>query len=233
MIRPTWFRISLLTLATGVAALVASAVLLGLSASGAIGGGGQAYSDAETITGFGNVLDLQLYASPTVEPAGPAPSTAPVQRITIPRIEVDAPVVVKSTDANGVMESPDGPWDVAWYDFSARPGFGGNAVFSGHVDYRNVGPAVFWRLRELELGDAVQVRLADGTDYGYRVTAKSTFDAATAPISDIVGPTAKEVITLITCAGTFDRATRQYDQRLVVRAERVPTSEPLGLTHGD
>jgi hypothetical protein len=47
------------------------------------------------------------------------------------------------------MPSPDNAWDVAWYDFSARPGAGSNAVFSGHVDYHDVGPAVFWNLRDL------------------------------------------------------------------------------------
>lgn len=226
MSRSGWSRISLLAMAAGVAALATSAVLFALSVAGLIGGSGQSYSDAGTVTGFGNVLESALRAPPTPTPKPDVPPpAAPIERLLIPRIEVDAPVVVKGVDADGVMQSPDGPWDVAWYDFSAGPGFGGNAVFSGHVNYRDVGPAVFWRLRELEPEDVVQVRLADGTLYTYRVTAKNTFEAAMAPVAEIVGPTPEEVITLITCVGTFDRATRQYDQRLVVRAALAPSPE--------
>jgi hypothetical protein len=49
----------------------------------------------------------------------------------------------------------------------------------------------------------------------------NTFDAASAPIDQIVGPTATDSLTFITCAGTFDTTTRQYDKRLVVRAEKA------------
>jgi len=40
-------------------------------------------------------------------------------------------------------------------------------------------------------------------------------------VAEIVGATPAEVVTLITCSGTFDRQTRQYSDRLVVRAERA------------
>jgi sortase (surface protein transpeptidase) len=39
-------------------------------------------------------------------------------------------------------------------------------------------------------------------------------------VDQIVGPTADQVVTLITCNGTFNSATHQYDKRLVIRAER-------------
>jgi hypothetical protein len=64
----------------------------------------------------------------------PTPSTAPLTRIVIPKAKVDAPLVMLGIDDNGVMQSTSNAWDVAWYDFSARPGASGNAVFSGHVD---------------------------------------------------------------------------------------------------
>ena len=59
--------------------------------------------------------------------------------LVIPDAKVDATIVTMGIDENGVMQSPHNAYDVAWYDFSARPGFGGNAVFSGHVDYHDVG----------------------------------------------------------------------------------------------
>jgi sortase (surface protein transpeptidase) len=40
-------------------------------------------------------------------------------------------------------------------------------------------------------------------------------------VTDIVGPVGREVVTLITCEGTFNTRTREYDKRLVVRADRV------------
>jgi LPXTG-site transpeptidase (sortase) family protein len=228
--RSRWNKLSLVAMSAGVGALMAAALLFGLSALGVIDNGDDGYSDIGTVTGFGNVLESLLTptlpASPSPTPAGPPPSEAPVERLLIPNIEVDAPVVVMGIDANGVMQSPTNAWDVAWYDFSARPGFGGNAVFSGHVDYHDVGPAVFWDLRNLQEGDLISVRLADGTQYDYAVIALNSFEASAAPVEDIVGPTSEEVITIITCGGTFDSTVRQYSHRTVVRAQRVPEPPP-------
>lgn len=208
----------------GVGALIGAGVLFALTSAGILDSGGS-YSGPGTVTGFGS-LDLASL-SPTATPAA-APSDAPIVRIVIPKVEIDAPIVVKSVDANGAMESPDGPWDVAWYDFSAKPGFGSNAVFSGHVDYVSVGPAVFWGLKDLAQGDIIEVRLEDSTVYQYRVAVLETIDAAAADLGRILGGTSQDVVTLITCAGTFNQATREYDQRLIVRAERVPEAAEAG-----
>jgi LPXTG-site transpeptidase (sortase) family protein len=159
-------------------------------------------------------------AKPTITPV-PSPVAAPPVRLLIPAIGVNAPITVKSLRPDAVMDVPDGPEDVAWYNFTARPGMGGNAVLSGHLDYHNYGAAVFWRLKDLREGDIVEVRLADGSVLRYRVSLKLSYDARMAPVSEIVGPTSKEVVTLITCGGTFDSGSRNYSDRLVVRAERV------------
>jgi hypothetical protein len=87
----------------------------------------------------------------------PAPTSLPV-RLVIPRMGIDAPVTVKGLDPNVVMQDPNGPEDVAWYDFTARPGHDGNAVFSGHPDYHDYGPAVFARPREVAAGGLPVVR---------------------------------------------------------------------------
>ena len=224
-------KLFLVLMGAGVGALVGAAVLFALATVGPLADGEPRYSDAGTVTGFGSVLVTPQappqITPPTTPPATPpadlepAPSEAPLERLLIPTIGVDAPVVVLGIDGNNVMEAPSQAFDVAWYDFSARPGFGSNAVFSGHVDFRDVGPAVFWELRNLTAGDPVEVRLGDGTTYVYRVTALNTFPADGVPVAEIVGPSPAEVITLITCSGTFDPATRQYSDRLVVRAERA------------
>src|SRR3990172_427246 len=169
---------------------------------------------------MGAGVERCLTQQPTPTALAP-PSEAPIARLAIPRFEVDAPVVVRGVDANGIMETPDGPEDVAWYDFTAKPGFGSNAVFSGHVDYINYGPAVFWNLKDLNPGDGIEVRLEDGTVYRYSVEQREQVYADEADVGKIVGPTPTEIITLITCGGTFDTSTGQYDQRVIVRAQRI------------
>ena len=163
----------------------------------------------------------QPTATPTPTPSSPG---VPIARIVIPAIGVNAPVVVKSLDPSGVMQAPDTPSDVAWYDFTQLPGGGGNIVLAGHVDFAGVGPAVFWDLWRLGEGDTVQLHLVDGSIALYRVISSQTVEEATAPVDQIVGPTSGEVVTLITCAGNYNPATGRYDQRLIVRAERVPSS---------
>jgi len=215
----------------GVILILAAFALLGLAFSGVVGGGsnsipgptpGPSLSDASTSTGFS--LDTarleqlaQLRPTPVLTPV----SNAPLDRLVIPKIGVDAPVVTVGVDGQGIMQSPRTAFEVGWYDFTARPGTGGNAVFSGHVDFASVGAAVFWDLRELGPGDLVEVRLADGTAYQYLVVSSTSYTGDNAPIADIVGPTGKDTVTIITCTGTFNREVHQYSHRLVVRAERI------------
>jgi LPXTG-site transpeptidase (sortase) family protein len=162
-------------------------------------------------------------ATPT--PAGdPRLAALDIHRLVIPGIGVDAPIITLGILPDGTMDAPDGPEDVAWYTFSAKPGEIGNVVMSGHLDYINYGAAVFWRLNELRPGDEIQLVLEDGTQVKYAVESVNEYDEATAPVQDIVGPTAKEAITLITCSGSFDPASLHYNRRLVVRGARVVES---------
>jgi LPXTG-site transpeptidase (sortase) family protein len=167
----------------------------------------------------------QTQPQPQTVAGQPQPiSTAPIVRVAVPRVGINAPVEVLTLDGRGAMQDPKTPNAVAWYDFSARPGQLGNVVLAGHVDYEKYGPAVFWRLRDLKPGDKVEVGLADGTTFNYEVESLNYYDAATAPVKEITGPTQYEAITLITCGGSFDRRNLSYNQRLVVRATRVTTS---------
>lgn len=189
---------------------------------------------AATVTAVPRVFDATLVPA-TPEPVAegtqtPTPSVAlfptpspdaRIARLIIPAAKVNAPVQVKGVNARNEMENPDGKDNVAWYNFTDRPGFGSNAVFSGHVDWYTGEQGVFWYLRNLKEGDEVIVRMTDGTELKYRVTENKTYRASEAPVAEIVGPTPNEVVTLITCDGVFDRRSQDYDLRRVVRAERV------------
>ncbi|MEX0617209.1 MAG: class F sortase [Candidatus Woykebacteria bacterium] len=153
---------------------------------------------------------------------------AAISRIRIPEYEVDAPVITMGIDDNGVMEAPEKPTDVAWYDFTNNPSSGRqccNAVFAGHVDSSysgDPGPAVFWPLKYLVRGDVVEVEMEDGTVYHYQVVSNELVDAATADVGEIIGPTQKETVTLITCGGHFNQVTHHHEGRVIVKAEKVP-----------
>jgi LPXTG-site transpeptidase (sortase) family protein len=164
-----------------------------------------------------------VLGSATVPPP-PQLYTSPLARLRIPSIGVDAPVQVKNIDAQGVMESPDGPKNVAWYNFTAKPGMGGNAVLSGHVDYINYGAAVFYNLRKLQDGDTIEALLEDGTVIQYSVTGIQLYPLESIPMDEVLNPTPSEAITLITCGGPFSNGA--YTSRLVVRATRTTVVAP-------
>ena len=215
-------RLSVALIGIGSALMVAAVALMALVATDVIGNGTGGNSDLETITGFGAAIQAPT-PGPTPTPSAKFPpgADAEIARLKIPSVEIDAPVVIRGLDSQRVMQTPNNAVDTAWYDFTARPGFDGNAVFSGHVDYVNVGKAVFWNLKDLKANDEIEIEMADGTVYTYAVKSLNQYDALAAPIEEIVGDTPEQAVTLITCSGTFNNVTRQYDKRLVVRAERV------------
>lgn len=151
-------------------------------------------------------------------PALIAQGAIPVS-IQIAKASVDAQVeTIEIVD--GVMQNPTGPWVVSWYKETAKLGEIGNAVMAGHLDYWDVGPAVFYNITKLIKDDEIDLTGDDGQNYKYTVQWIRNYDTADAPIQDIVGPTDDESLTLITCGGPFDYANGVYLQRTVVRSLR-------------
>ena len=154
-------------------------------------------------------------APPPDRPAGVRPLSIEIERAAV-NAEIEALDIV-----DGAMQDPSGPWVVAWYEDLAGLGEAGNVVMAGHIDYWNVGPAVFYTIGQLAAGDEIAVTGADGEVYRYQVDWVRQYAAADAPLEEIAGRTDDEALTLITCGGTFDYATGEYLQRTVVRANRV------------
>jgi len=180
---------------------------------------------------------------PTPEPAVQAPvpamnlqSVGPDDRFIVTKFGIDAPLSFRVVGEDGQLGNPDGSDDVAYYNFSAWPGYGGgpgvggNAVFAGHVDsgfapcrYGTVQPpceAVLWDLNKLVVGDEITIRIA-GVSYRYGVTSNEAVDE-TADWAPIFASTAQESITVVTCGGDFNPQTHNYDKRQVVVAARLP-----------
>jgi LPXTG-site transpeptidase (sortase) family protein len=175
-----------------------------------------AFSDGAELT----LADLALRGA-----GAPARGDFTGDRLIIPKIGVDAPFTYKVVGTSGQMPNPNGPWDVAYYDFGQWPGLGGlpnaggNVVLAGHVDYINVGPAVFWSVDTLAPGDVIQIRMQDGTLVEYQVEFNKWVNPGDADWTQILAGTADESITLITCTGEFSAG--HYDKRQIVWGRRI------------
>lgn len=189
-------------------------------------GGGDKDEDNGSVSGVSSATSA---ADATSAPGGtaaagdmPRPEEGVLlDRLQVPSVRIDAPVETRGINGRGEMEDPAGKDAVAWYNFSEFPGFGGNAVFSGHVDWFTGELGVFGRVKELKDGDEIVVKLSDGMEIKYEVVSSTLYESSKAPVEQIVGRTDKDSITFITCEGTFDRGAQDYSHRRVVRAERV------------
>jgi hypothetical protein len=162
-------------------------------------------------------------------PVGMSPATvrrkgvAPVA-MKIPAAQVDAQVEPQPIE-NGVMLDPSGPFVVAWYEDTGKLGQLTNVVFAGHLDYYNVGQAVFYHLGALNNDDPIEVIGEDGDTFTYGVEWARQYtieDLDAKAIKEIlIGQDGEESVTLITCGGEFDYTAGQYLQRYVVRAKRT------------
>ena len=144
--------------------------------------------------------------------------------IRIESVEIDAPVEQQQI-IDGVMQDPSGPFVVSWYQETGRLGEVNNMVMSGHLDYWDVGEAVFYNVWQVEPGQIIQVLGKDDQVYEFEVdwVRNFTVDELTPEViqEEIVGPTNVETITLITCGGPFDYQAGEYEERIVIRGTRV------------
>jgi len=153
--------------------------------------------------------------------------TAPL-RMVIERIKVDAPIVELGLDKDGVPQVPLNGKDVAWYNFSAKPGAGSNAVFAGHVNWAGALGA-FGRIDQLVKGDTVRLIADDGRQFTYDVFANYAVDPEDPESLKVMSPTPTDTVTLITCSGTWvpdpsERFGGEYTNRTIVQARLVDSS---------
>ncbi|WP_226683116.1 class F sortase [Sutcliffiella horikoshii] len=151
----------------------------------------------------------------------PPPKGIIPTRLTIPAINVDASVKPYGLDESGAMAVPEDGETVAWFEPGTKPGAKGNAVLAAHVD-DYTGPAIFFYLKDLEIGDEVIVEDGDQT-LTFVVTGKEAYPYDQAPIRTIFGPTNNQQLNLITCTGLYDRKTNNHQERLVIYTELKET----------
>jgi LPXTG-site transpeptidase (sortase) family protein len=222
--RPRTIRVVAPTVFLLGAALVVIGVLVipsgGGDDAGPAGGDPGLWPGPGTIAGTAypvppEMVRARSYLVPEVQPTADF-------RLMIDSIDVDAQVVELEMDPRGVPQVPNDGVKVAWYEFTATPGTGGNAVMSGHVRWAG-DPGVFADLDELEKGDVIRLKWTDGKESVYEVSANREMDADDPKLLQAMGATKKDTITLITCAGTWvtdleDPMGGDFTKRVVVQA---------------
>lgn len=153
----------------------------------------------------------------TAASASKAPS--PPTRLRIPSIDLDAKVVEVGTRVEKgqlVWEVP--AFAVGHYRTTALPGQDSNVVMSGHISSPFEG-SVFRRLPDVRVGDMIFVE-TERAEFHYQVVSR---DIVTPETVQVMQPTPKETLTLITCYPDL-----VFSHRLVVRA--LPMGQASGKT---
>ena len=135
--------------------------------------------------------------------------------LQIPKIGVNAKIEWVGLDRDNNMDVPKSWENVGWYSPGYLPGSVGNAVIDGHLD-SPFGPAVFWRLSELNQGDMVQVTDSNNNIYKFRVEKVENYPYNSFPIEKVFGKTDRKRLNLITCSGVFDQSINKYLERTVI-----------------
>lgn len=161
---------------------------------------------------------------PSSATATPTPVSGPPDRLIIPSIDLNAPVVPigwyvleQGGQSQIVWQVADNA--VSWHKTSAYPGQGGNVVLNGH---HNIKGEVFRYLVDVEVGDRVLVYVGDQVFY-YAVEQKMILKEKGEPLevrmqnASWILPTDDERLTMVTCWPYTNNT-----HRLVVVARPVP-----------
>jgi len=136
--------------------------------------------------------------------------------LTIPAIDVKAGITRLGLNDDRTVQVPKDADDAGWYRNGPAPGENGSAVILGHVD-STTGPAVFYRLKNLERGEKVAVRLSDDSVAHYQVVRVALYANEDFPAQKVYSASVgKPALNLVTCGGSYDRDAGGYQSNVVV-----------------
>lgn len=148
----------------------------------------------------------------------PALRHSPPERIRIPSIRVNAPLMGLGLTPQGSLDAPPPEQKnlAGWYEAGITPGEVGTAIVAGHVDNAD-GPAVFYDLGALKKGSAIEVQRRDGGTALFTVDAVEVYAARDFPDEKVYGAAPRAELRVITCGGGYAKATG-YQGNVVVFA---------------
>lgn len=218
-------RVKWLLLLAEVGVLVVVMVLLSRGSSAPPADVGQVPAAEAAAGSPAPVVSRSVVAATPVSPSGAGrvagqPVSGQPQRLTIAAVDIDAPVVPVSVDAQGGLGVPDDVKTLGWWQGGAAPGStSGTVVIDGHVDSAVQGIGEFFRLEKSTPGDIVRLATTVGV-LQYRVVARASYVKAQLP-TEVFARTGAPRLVLITCGGSFDKTTRNYADNIVVYATPI------------
>lgn len=179
-----------------------------------------AAADASTPSSSGTSSAPNSPALPS-SPAQPAPlPPSTPTHLDVPTIGVSSDLVQLGTNPDGTVQVP--PLDkdsrAGWYTGSPTPGELGPSIILGHIDSKEYGPGVFFKLGALTTGEQVSVTRADGTVAVFSIDKVAEYPKDQFPTIAVYGNTNDAALRLITCGGKFDYSARSYEDNIVVYA---------------
>jgi|SRR5581483_6643717 len=169
---------------------------------------------------YGFFLLFNNGVSENSQVANQSGDTSDPVRLMIPSIGVDAPIDQVGLAADGTIGVPSGPYDVAWFNRSPKPGELGSAIITGHYGQWKIGVgSVFDRLSELKTGDRVYVQTRSGTSVVFTVVSSQLYN----PTDSVPQLFKKDgyYLDLISCQGDWIESQKTYTKRLVVFTQAV------------
>ena len=167
---------------------------------------------------FGGAGEAPPRAFPVLEPSRP-------ERLTIPAIKVEAPIldVGLAADGSSVAVPPLSRHNEAgWFDGGPTPGQFGPALIVGHADTRT-GPSVFHDLPRLKPGQRIEVLRADNSVAVFEINSVEHFDKRRLPVQRVYGDFSRPSLRLMTCGGRWLGGSTGYSDNIVVFASLVDT----------
>jgi LPXTG-site transpeptidase (sortase) family protein len=155
------------------------------------------------------------------------PSVALVRAVPvalrIPAIGVSVSLGTLGLNPDRTVQVPTKYQQPGWFRLGPSPGEVGSAVILGHVDDFK-GPAAFFRLGALKMGDKVEVSLANGVLANFKVTTVAIYPKTQFPASQVYASHGYSALQLVTCGGAFDTRTGHYLSNVVAYTTLVSTT---------
>ncbi len=145
-------------------------------------------------------------------------------RIVVPAVGINMPVIAKGLAPDGSMALPDISATAAWYRHGGTPGDPGNsALIAAHVSTEVDGVGPFSRLPEVQKGDSVSVTMSDGSEEPFTVVRLKRISKQSVDY-DAIAADSPGMLILVTCGGDWDAQNRSYEDNVIVWA--VSTEVP-------
>lgn len=206
-----------------VAALLLAGAMIGYGAWGAWRQYGATHNPAPAIP-----AQVVTYSTdmPDETPPSKACETYKVspnepRKIELPGLGIAGCIQKVGIDQHKAVGAPSNIHVAGWYVKSALPGEKGVSLIDGHVQGHH-SDGIFKKLDRLKAGHKVRVQLGNGQWREFEVVRADSYAVDSAsqemlkPIEGI-----DRQLTLITCGGKYDKQTKTYDKRVIVRAQLI------------